>query len=278
MANFFGSLISRCGLKKLHGFHICRNLSMASKTFPSNSIDEEEIKKFNSSSDQWWSNSQYALLRSMNTIRVPIIRDGILSINGIATKKPLPLEGFKILDVGCGGGILSEPLTRLGATVTGLDPVQDSIEVATLHASSDDTIKHRLNYVCGTVENLVENSADRYDVVVCSEVIEHVANPQTFVNSCFELVKDGGSMFFTTINRTSLSYAMAILMAEYVLNLVPRGIHDWNKFVTPKELSDMLKSLNCRVVSIQGYVFNPATKKWNYCSNSDVMYALHAVK
>lgn len=274
MANRFGFLINRCGIK-WPVVNLCRNQSSASKILHSNSIDDEEVKKFNNSLVAWWKPN---LLHSMNGVRVPFIRDGLLSVHGITTKKPLPLEGFKLLDVGCGGGVLSEPLARLGARVTGVDPGPENIKVATLHASNDESIKGRITYVCDTVENLVESSSEKYDAIVCSEVIEHVANAPSFVNSCYELVKDGGSLFFTTITRTSLSYIVAILMAEHILNIVPRGLHDWNKFVTPKELSDMLAQLNCRVVSVQGYIYNPAIKKFNYTSNPDVMYALHAVK
>ncbi|KAG8185505.1 hypothetical protein JTE90_019760 [Oedothorax gibbosus] len=281
MAIRFGSLMARCGIQWPANY-LSRNLSSAPKSLTSapksltsNSIDDDEVAKFNTSADTWWKPN---LLHTMNTVRVPIIRDGILSVHGITTKKPLPLEGFRLLDVGCGGGILCEPLARLGAKVTGLDPGEENIKIATLHSSIDAEIKDRINYVCDTVENLVVTSTEKYDAIVCSEVIEHVANPQSFVNSCYELVKDGGSMFFTTMSRTTMSYITTILLAEYILNIVSPGLHDWNKYVTPKELSDMLKQLNCRVVSIQGYIYNPATQKFVYTENSDVMYALHAVK
>ncbi|GIY11789.1 ubiquinone biosynthesis O-methyltransferase, mitochondrial [Caerostris darwini] len=276
MANLFLSVTSR-----LRSFWwpsiVSRNLNSAPKVLEGSTVDTEEVGKFTGRANEWW-NGTYSVLQAMNTLRVPLVRDGILHASGITSKKAAPLEGFKIIDVGCGGGILSEPLARLGATVTGLDPGLENVEAATEHASNDDEIKDKVNYVCDTVENFAMISSGQFDAVVCSEVIEHVANVPTFVNSCVELTKEGGSLFFTTINRTSISYVAAILGAEYILNIVPRGTHDWNKFVTPKELSDMLQQLNCRVVSVEGMMYNPLTKTWSWCGSSSNMYALHAIK
>ncbi|CAL1265422.1 unnamed protein product [Larinioides sclopetarius] len=243
-----------------------RNFGSTPKALAGSTVDPKEVSKFTQQANEWW-NGPYHLLYTMNSLRVPLV-----------IKKPLPLQGYKVIDVGCGGGILAEPLARLGAEVTGLDPGLENIEAAKEHASRDEEIKTRLNYVCDTIENVVTVSPGQFDAVVCSEVIEHVADVPTFVNCCVELVKEGGSLFFTTINRTTVSYFAAILGAEYVLNLVPRGTHDWNKFVQPSELSEMLKGLNCRIVSVEGMLLNPLTKTWSWCSNTSASYALHAIK
>ncbi|CAL1265421.1 unnamed protein product [Larinioides sclopetarius] len=254
-----------------------RNFGSTPKALAGSTVDPKEVSKFTQQANEWW-NGPYHLLYTMNSLRVPLVRDGILYASKIPVKKPLPLQGYKVIDVGCGGGILAEPLARLGAEVTGLDPGLENIEAAKEHASRDEEIKTRLNYVCDTIENVVTVSPGQFDAVVCSEVIEHVADVPTFVNCCVELVKEGGSLFFTTINRTTVSYFAAILGAEYVLNLVPRGTHDWNKFVQPSELSEMLKGLNCRIVSVEGMLLNPLTKTWSWCSNTSASYALHAIK
>ncbi|GFY39424.1 ubiquinone biosynthesis O-methyltransferase, mitochondrial [Trichonephila inaurata madagascariensis] len=278
MATRLWSLASRLGLRNFWWPTLSnRNLTTTPKILAGSTVDTEEIGKFTERANEWWSGS-YSALQSMNTLRVPLVRDGILYASGITAKKSSPLKGYKIVDVGCGGGLLSEPLARLGATVTGLDPGEENIAAATKHALQDDEIKNRLNYVCDTIENFSLISAGQFDAVVCSEVIEHVADVQTFVNACVELTKDGGSLFFTTINRTNLSYMLSILAGEYILNILPRGTHDWNKFVQPKELSDMLTTLNCRIVSINGMFYNPLSKNWSWCGDSSNNYALHAIK
>ncbi|XP_055924652.1 ubiquinone biosynthesis O-methyltransferase, mitochondrial-like isoform X1 [Argiope bruennichi] len=276
MATRFWSITSRLKNFWWQPFS-AKNFSSASKALEGSTVDSEEVSKFTQKANEWWSNP-YRLLYTMNTLRVPFIRDGILYASEVTIKKPLPLEGYKIIDVGCGGGLLAEPLARLGAQVTGLDPGLENIEAAKEHASQDEEINNRLNYVCDTIENFVTVSPGTFDAVVCSEVIEHVADVPIFVNNCVELAKEGGSLFFTTINRTTVSYFAAILAAEYVLNIVPRGTHNWNKFVQPSELSEMLKGLNCRIVSIEGMLYNPLTRTWNWCSNTSNNYALHAIK
>ncbi|GFT10928.1 ubiquinone biosynthesis O-methyltransferase, mitochondrial [Nephila pilipes] len=273
MATQFRSFASYLGLRNFFR----RNLNTSTKAVTGSSVDAEEIRKFTGRANEWWSGT-YNALQSMNTLRVPLVRDGILYASGITAKKSYPLEGYNIIDIGCGGGLLCEPLARLGATVTGLDPGEENIAAATEHAVQDHEIKDRLNFVCDTVENFATISAGKFDAVVCSEVVEHVADVQSFVTTCVELTKDGGSLFFTTINRTTLSYLAAILAGEYILNIIPRGTHDWNKFVQPKELSDILKASNCHIVSVNGMFYNPLTKNWSWCRDSSSNYALHAIK
>ncbi|XP_035225911.1 ubiquinone biosynthesis O-methyltransferase, mitochondrial-like isoform X1 [Stegodyphus dumicola] len=279
VTHFLWSLGSRIIPRSFFGLLHSRNLHVSSAVSSGSTVDHQEVEKFDTSANEWWSDKTAwsSLLRSMNTLRVPFVRDGILSINGITAKTSFPLKGYSVLDVGCGGGLLSEPLARLGASVTGLDPGSENIKVASEHASQDPDLKDRLNYVCDTVENHVL-SENKYDAVVCSEVIEHVNDVGTFVRSCADLTKDGGSLFFTTINRTPVSYVVSILGAEYITGLVPRGTHEWNKFITPEELSELLQSLNCHVISVQGSMYNPVTGKWSWCSSLLNLYALHAVK
>lgn len=254
-----------------------RHLFTFSKVSASSTVNAEEVKKFDSTSDEWWNTKKYDLLHLYNTVRVPLIRDGILAVSKSSKSASKPLDGYSILDVGCGGGILSEPLARLGAKVTGLDPGEHNVQAATEHASKDPEIKDNVFYICDTVENLAK-SDKKFDAVVASEVIEHVNDVPTFVQSCVELAKPSGSLFFTTINQTYASYLVSILFAEYILDLIPKGTHDWNKFVKPTELIELLESQNCRIVSNEGVLYNPVLKKFYWCKNTDVIYTLHAVK
>lgn len=255
----------------------CRSIANTSKFKAQSTVNPEEVKKFENKHDEWWNGNSYSLLHIYNSVRVPLIRDGILSSSKDCRKVSKPLEGYSILDVGCGGGILSEPLARLGAKVTGLDPGAKNIQAAMEHASKDLEIKDNIQYVCDTIENLT-TTENKFDAVVASEVVEHVNDISVFVQSCVETTKSNGSLFFTTLNQTYMSYLQSIVLAEYVFKLVPCGTHEWNKFVKPKDLIDMLESLNCRIVSLEGIVYNPITKKFSWCKNIDNLYALHAVK
>ena len=169
----------------------------------------------------------------MNGVRVPFVTEGLTKM-GLTKNHNKPLEGLRIVDIGCGGGILSEALARLGASVTGLDPCLPNIEIAKAHAAKDSQLVNNLTYIPLTAEEFLEqNQGPSFDAVVASEVIEHVDNPQQFVDTCSKLVVDDGSVFFTTINRTTKSWLGAIVAAEYVLHLLPTGTHDWDKFITP---------------------------------------------
>ncbi|CAG5131547.1 unnamed protein product [Candidula unifasciata] len=189
-----------------------------------------------------------------------------------------PLEGFWIMDVGSGGGILSEPLARLGASVVGLEASEESIKVAQTHLISDSAIRDRIRYVHGTVEEVAESQAGKFDAVVVSEVLEHVSDASLFVTYACKLVRPGGSIFFTTINKTQLAYLLGIVVAEQILHLVPAGTHDWEKFVPPADLQDMLEKNNFVTRLIHGMCYNPLTKRWSWVKDTSVNYALHAVK
>lgn len=245
-----------------------------------NTVDDEEVVKFQQHTEDWWdSKNTFGVLAAMNRLRVPLIRCGILStcLSPQYKNTAKPLKGFTILDVGCGGGLLSEPLARLGAKVTGLDPGIDTVKAAQKHAELDSEITNNLEYICGTVEDLCKQNK-KYDAVVCSEVIEHVNRPDVFVKYCVDLVENNGSLFFTTINRTAVSYVSVILAAEYTLGIVPRGTHDWKKFIALHNLKHMLQSLGCRTILTHGMIYNPVCGKWSWSQYDGVNYALHAVK
>ncbi|XP_064473714.1 ubiquinone biosynthesis O-methyltransferase, mitochondrial-like [Ornithodoros turicata] len=248
-------------------------------------VYEENRKKFDDLVDRWWHpDGEFRALASMNALRVPMVRDGLLQTmklpepEGSASGNTFrPLEGFRILDVGCGGGLLSEPLARLGARVTGIDPTPGSIDAARKHADLDPDIRDCVQYEAVEIEKLM-GRPDKFDAVVASEVIEHVQNFSHFVKSCVDLTKDGGSLFFTTINRTALSLIFAKVAAEYILRIVPAGLHDWNMFLPPQQLQEALESNGCFVRLIHGTFYNPLTNSWSWVKNSSITYALHAIK
>merc|ERR1712018_909803 len=216
----------------------------------------------------------------MNGVRVPFVCDNLLKAQGRTVTDDLTLSNYKIIDIGCGGGILSESLARLGASVTGLDPCVPNIEAAKAHAAKDSQILANITYIPMTAEEFLEQNKDgpAFDAVVASEVIEHVDNPQQFVNTCSKLVNEDGSLFFTTIDRTTKSWLGAIVAAEYILKLLPSGTHDWNKFIRPQELTEMIENSGCNVRSVQGMFYIPGVNKWTWFPDSSVNYALHAIK
>uniref|UniRef100_A0A8D3E8M6 Ubiquinone biosynthesis O-methyltransferase, mitochondrial n=1 Tax=Scophthalmus maximus TaxID=52904 RepID=A0A8D3E8M6_SCOMX len=210
-------------------------------------------------------------------------RDNLLNVHG-ARHPGKPLAGLRLLDVGCGGGLLSEPLGRLGAHVLGIDPVSDSIHTAQLHASYDPDLCDSVSYRACTLEELSaeeeeeEEGSGHFDAIVASEVVEHLADLETFAFCCSHMLKPGGSLFVTTINKTNLSYALGIVVAEQLLRIVPSGTHDWEKFISPVELERLLESNGFSVQSVQGMLYNPASGAWSWTNSTAINYALHAVK
>ncbi|ESN95158.1 hypothetical protein HELRODRAFT_186006 [Helobdella robusta] len=248
-------------------------------------LSSDEVATFDRLSKNWWDDvsGPVKLLHSMNELRVPLIRDGLTKHPTAPVHKPL--TGLKILDIGCGAGILSEPLARLGAEVLGIDASDENIQLADYRANLDERLKKNLRYKKCLVEELGIGKEDRemaedfeFDGVLMSEIVEHVKNVEMFVRSSCSFVKPGGSMFITTINRTKLSYLSAIVAAEKMLKIVPSGVHDWDKFVTPDELMDILKRNNFQIRLLHGMCLNPATERWSWCNNTLTNYAMHAVK
>ncbi|XP_038049321.1 ubiquinone biosynthesis O-methyltransferase, mitochondrial-like isoform X2 [Patiria miniata] len=254
--------------------------SMRKRRFLYTTVDEKEVAKFRSLFESWWDvNGEFQALHSLNDLRVPLIRDGLVNQFGSQSLvSSQPLTDTVILDVGCGGGILSEPLARLGATVTGIDAASENISVAREHASHDPLLQKRLKYICTTAEELLSNEEGGFDAVVASEVLEHVSNVESLVATCAQLTKPGGSVFFTTINKTWLSYALAVVGAEEIARVVPSGTHDWNKFIPPQDLQGFLHACNCQTRLVHGMIFNPVTQRWFWGTPKACNYAIHAVK
>uniref|UniRef100_A0A8C2DHZ4 Ubiquinone biosynthesis O-methyltransferase, mitochondrial n=1 Tax=Cyprinus carpio TaxID=7962 RepID=A0A8C2DHZ4_CYPCA len=208
-------------------------------------VDPAEVRKFQAMASKWWDlQGEFAVLHCMNDLRVPFIRDNLLNVHGVQ-QLGKPLAGLRILDVGCGGGVLSEPLGRLGADVLGIDPVEDSVRTAELHSSYDPDLRERVRYQACTLEELAEEEVEGFHAVVASEVVEHLADLDAFASCCQQVLKPGGSLFITTLNKTNLSYVFGIVAAEQLLRIVPSGTHDWEKFISPEDLERLLESCEC---------------------------------
>ena len=237
-------------------------------------VNKEEIQKFSKLADEWWDvNGKFKPLHMFNPIRIEYIRDKIFSHYKIDRKKRLPLKGLKILDIGCGGGLISEPMCRLGAQVTGIDASEKNIKVASVHAKKNNL---KINYLSKSPEEISRKNS--YDIVLNLEVVEHVENLELYIESCSKLLKKNSLMFTATLNRTLTSYVKAIIGAEYVLRWLPIGTHDWNKFVKPEELEEKMINHNFSIKDVKGLNFNPITKNWSRSDNLSVNYIITSKK
>lgn len=238
------------------------------------SINKDEIEKFSRLSEEWWDpNGKFKPLHMFNPVRIEYILDICSSYFKLKKDKKLPLTDFKILDIGCGGGLISEPMSRLGAEVTGIDASQKNINIASLHAKKS---KLNIKYIHKAPEQM--NTAEKFDIILNLEVVEHVENLDLYLKSCSNLLKKNGLMFTATLNRTLTSYIKAIIGAEYILRWLPIGTHDWNKFVRPEELEKKISSFNLSSHEIKGLSFNPVLSKWSRTDNLSVNYILVAKK
>ncbi|KAI8618520.1 S-adenosyl-L-methionine-dependent methyltransferase [Chytriomyces sp. MP71] len=242
------------------------------------SVDASEVAKFANAAHEWWDpHGQFGMLHQMNPVRMRYIRDMALAhaVTGFSGDPSLafPLSGKKVLDVGCGGGLLSESLRRLGATVTGIDASQENVAMASYHASLDPMLKEDIQFRAITVENLLDEVGPaHYDMVCSLEVVEHVNQPGTFIGNCLDLVKPNGLAVFSTINRTPTSYLFTILLAEHILKWVPAGTHDHAKYVTPGELESFVRAAersphhphDCSldIVDTSGIAYRPLENRW----------------
>ncbi|XP_030051515.1 ubiquinone biosynthesis O-methyltransferase, mitochondrial isoform X3 [Microcaecilia unicolor] len=241
-------------------------------------VDPKEMGKFKMWAQKWWDEEGvYSALHAMNDIRVPFIRDTLINRVG-DHETGSPLAGVTLLDVGCGGGLLSEPLGRLGAVVTGIDPLEDNIKTAQLHKSFDPVLDKLIQYKTSTLEEIVADTAEAFTAVVASEVVEHVADVESFIKCCYRVLKPGGSLFITTINKTTMSYALGIVVAEKIMGIVPDGTHDWEKFISPEELERLLESNGFVMETLNGMLYNPLSGSWRWMENTSLNYAVHAVK
>jgi len=237
-------------------------------------VNKDEIEKFSRLAEEWWDiNGKFKPLHMFNPIRIEYILEIILKEFKIDEDKKLPLKNLKILDIGCGGGLISEPMTRLGADLTGVDASDRNINIAKAHAKKNNL---SINYLNNVPENL--NVKNKFDVILNLEIIEHVENLDLYLESCFKLLKPKGIMFTATLNRTMTSYIKAIIGAEYILKWLPIGTHDWNKFVKPEELEKKITDLNFSIVNLTGLSFNPFFKEWKRTNDLSVNYILVAQK
>lgn len=236
----------------------------------------EEISRFSAMAEEWWDpNGVMKPLHKFNPVRLGLLRDGIAAHFDRDPDNIEMLKGLDIIDVGCGAGLLSEPMARLGANMTALDAAENNINVARLHAEQAGL---EIDYRVGTPETMVDGGK-QYDVVLNMEVIEHVDDPAFFMQACAALLKPGGIMFIATLNRTIKSLALAKIGAEYVLRWVPKGTHDWRKFVKPSELSRYIRGAGLELSDITGVVYNPVSDKWAPAPHDlDINYMAIATK
>ncbi|MDC0851165.1 bifunctional 2-polyprenyl-6-hydroxyphenol methylase/3-demethylubiquinol 3-O-methyltransferase UbiG [Candidatus Pelagibacter sp.] len=238
-----------------------------------NSINKKEIEKFSKMATEWWNPSgKFKPLHKFNPIRIKYIKENIIRNFKLKIKKK-PLEKINILDIGCGGGLLSEPMTRLGATVTGIDASNKNINIAKLHAKKN---KLKINYLCSSPENL--KIKKKFDVILNMEIIEHVEDINFFISSCSKLLKKNGLMFVATLNKTLKSYVFAIIGAEYVLRWLPIGTHDWEKFVRPEDLRKILSKNNLILDKLDGMNFNIIKDEWSVSTDTSINYIAKFIK
>ncbi len=237
-------------------------------------INKDEIQKFSKLADEWWDvNGKFKPLHMFNPIRIEYILDKITKHFELDNKKKLLLENFEILDIGCGGGLISEPMARLGGNVTGIDAGEKNIKIAYLHSKKSNL---KINYLNSSPEQLTEK--EKFDIILNLEVVEHVDDLDLYLQSCYDLLKKNGLMFTATINRTLVSYIKAIIGAEYILRWLPIGTHDWNKFIKPEELEKKLSDKKFTTNNIQGLEFNPIFSKWKKSDNLSVNYIICSSK
>jgi 2-polyprenyl-6-hydroxyphenyl methylase/3-demethylubiquinone-9 3-methyltransferase len=242
---------------------------------PGSTVDAGEVARFSALAATWWDpRGEMAMLHKFNPVRLAHIKDAACRQFQRDGKRLDSLGGLCMLDIGCGGGILSEPLARLGAAVVGADPAAANIEAARLHAAKAGLA---IDYRVVTAEELAD-AGERFDLVLAMEVVEHVADLGLFVKRCAEMVRPGGLMIAATINRTLKSFALAIVGAEYVLRWLPRGTHQWDKFVTPNELEAAMERHGLRVIDEAGVIYNLIADRWQISTDMDVNYMLTAEK
>lgn len=236
-------------------------MTQATEQNPSQNVDASEIAKFEALASQWWDKqSQFKPLHDINPLRLNWVDERV------------SLSGKRVLDVGCGGGILSESMARRGAEVLGIDMGEAPLSVARLHAEQEGVTS--VSYRQCTVESLAEEMSASFDVVTCLEMLEHVPDPAAIVAACYRLVKPGGQVFFSTLNRNPKSWLFAIVGAEYVLRMLPRGTHDYRKFIRPAELARWVREAGLTLNDMTGLHFNPVTGRYWLAPNVDVNYML----
>jgi 2-polyprenyl-6-hydroxyphenyl methylase/3-demethylubiquinone-9 3-methyltransferase len=236
-------------------------------------IDQSEVDRFSAMAAEWWSpTGKFKPLHKFNPVRLAYIRDKAAETFGRDVRSPRPLEGLRVLDIGCGGGLLSEPVARMGASVVGADPSEKNIGIASTHAKASGVA---VDYRAVTAEQLTL-AGETFDIVLNMEVVEHVADVDFFMTTCAKMVRPGGLMFVATINRTMKAAALAIFAAENILRWLPRGTHQYEKLVRPEEIEKPLTANGLTIVGRTGVFFNPLANQWNLSKDMDVNYMLLA--
>ena len=237
-------------------------------------INKEEIQKFSKLAEEWWDvNGKFRPLHMFNPVRIEYILEKIKDHFSLKDKKTDLLKGLKILDIGCGGGLISEPLSRLGGDITGIDASSKNIEVAKIHSK-----KNNLNIKYLNTSPDEKKINEKFDVILNLEVVEHVENIDLYLKSCTDLLKENGVMFVATINRTFESYVKAIVGAEYILRWLPIGTHDWNKFFKPEEINNKLEKLNLKRIDLTGLNYGLINREWKTSSDCSVNYIMASIK
>lgn len=248
-----------------------------SKTPPvTPSIDPDEVAKFSAMAADWWNpRGKFRPLHKFNPVRLGFIRETAEAHFGLSATSRTPLTGLRLLDIGCGGGLVCEPMTRLGASVTGVDASEANIKTALTHARENDL---QIDYRAGTAEGLIDAGEAPFDIVLNLEVVEHVADPKTFLRDTASLLAPGGLMIVATLNRTAKALATAVIGAEYVLGWLPRGTHDWSKFLHPEEVIHPLEEAGLSVHSTQGVSYAPLSDHWRLSQDTKVNYMVVATR
>ena len=233
------------------------------------SLDPAEVEKFSKMAAEWWNpKGKFGVLHVFNPVRLTYIKEQVTARLGRDPFVREPFAGLRLLDIGCGGGLLSEPMARLGATVVGVDPSEKNIKTASVHASE---MELAIDYRVGLAEDLAA-AGEKFDIILNMEVIEHVADPAAFVATCCAMLKPGGLIFVATLNRTLKSFALGIIGAEYVLGWLPKGTHHWEKFITPEELETWLKANNTEIKAKSGVTYHPLAGEWRRSNDLGVNY------
>ena len=248
----------------------------SSDTANGNTVDADEVAFFAAISDSWWDpKGPFKPLHQLNPTRLAYIRNAVSAHYGLKDNMTTPFTGLRFLDIGCGGGLISEPMSRLGADMLGVDASEKNVKTARHHANETGA---PAKYLHKTAEDLAAEG-ETFDVIINMEVVEHVADVDLYLRSCFQLLKPGGIMLLSTINRTAKAFLFAIVGAEYVLRWLPKGAHDWKKFLTPDELATNLNGIGFQASRPTGFVFNPLSQKWGLSARDcDVNYAMSAVR
>ncbi|XP_053203186.1 ubiquinone biosynthesis O-methyltransferase, mitochondrial-like [Panonychus citri] len=255
----------------------CYSLESGKSNF--STISPDQVTFYNNAGFDWWSGVSMKPLRALNQLRVPLIRDTLTKGKPLETSKPL--QGYTCIDVGCGGGLLCEPLARLGASVIGLDPSSGSIQAAEEHRDwFSPGLSSNLNYINTSIEDFTSDTSNhgKFDSVIASEVLEHVEDIDLFIKSCGHLIKPGGNLIITTINQTLAAYIVDILIAEKVLGLIPEGTHQYQLFITPTSLQRLIEHNEFTVRSVQGMIYNPISSRWSWSKFTGNNYSMVAIK